>query len=102
MGSSTDINFTVRILWIQIVSPDITKSRSLKVSINLFEGGSKIFFAYLPSIAGYIARSCPFERKNCPVSEVYRLTSILGKKSLCSEDSSNRAPQTTFLAGEAI
>ena len=39
---------------------------------NLLEGGSKIFFC-LPAniIAGYIA----LEHKNCPGSEVYRLTS---------------------------
>ena len=35
--------------------------RALFVDQNLLEGGSKSFFAYLPSIAGYIARSCSLE-----------------------------------------
>ena len=45
-------------------------SEALFVDQNLLEGGSESFLAYLPIIAGYIARSCYLERKNCPVSEV--------------------------------
>ena len=53
--------FTVTILWIQIASPEIVRG----VDQNLLEGGSK---SYLPSIAGYIARSSSLECKNCSVS----------------------------------
>ena len=64
--------FSVRI-WIQIALPENIRkivSGALFVDHNLLEGGSKSFFAYLPNIAGYIARSCSLEHKYCPVSEV--------------------------------
>ena len=56
--------------WIQIASPENIRKivwGALFVDQNLLEGGSESFFAYLPSIAGYIARSCSLERKNCEV-----------------------------------
>ena len=71
VGSST-VLFSVRIR-IQIALPENIRkivSGALFVDHNLLEGSSESFFAYLPSIAGYIARSCSLERKNCPVSEV--------------------------------
>ena len=60
MGSSTAVygNF-----WIQISSPE---NMILFVAQNLLERSFfvvVVFFAYLPSIAGYIARSCYLERK---------------------------------------
>ena len=64
VGSST-VMFTVRNR-IQIASPEnIRKNvcRALFVDQNLLECGSKSCFAYLPSFAGYIARSCSPERK---------------------------------------
>ena len=84
MGSST-VMFTVR-MWIPISPPEITRKGVLFEDQNLLEGSSKSFFACMPGIAGYIAGSCSLEHKNCPISEVYRLTSTnswqVGKKAL--------------------
>ena len=74
MGSST-VMFTVRIQQFLDSNRFARKHPKdcLRGSIcrsELTWGRLKIFFAYLPSIAGYIARSCSLERKNWPVSEV--------------------------------